>query len=622
MASQRWRQARRRLESAVGALGGVAEVWLALAETRIRTGDAAGAAVAAERALALEPGSLPALLLRVTTLRQQQRLDEALAAFDAFPAAAAAASHAFHLQHGETLRLAGQPQRSVDALMRALALRIEDTMTHCQLGFTLQALGLHAEAAECFRTVTALDPRSLPGHAYLAHWEQFACRWADFDANATRLIDAVHAAEAAERSPEYSAPFALLGLPHHPRDMLQAARLSVTSQGVQAPALPARPAAQRRPGSLRVGYLSNDFHNHATAVLLVEVLERRDRERFEVHLYSHGADDGSALRQRIAAACDRFVDVSRLGIVETARAIHDGNVDILVDLKGHTSDTRLAALSLRSAPVQVSWLGFPATTGAAFVDYFVGDPVTTPLAHAAWYSECIAQMPLCYQPNDSQRPRPPAQRPRRSAWGLPEDAFVLASFNQPYKITPRVFDVWMEILRRIKGAVLWQLSAHAEPAANLRAEAQRRGVDPARIVIASPVDSQTHLARLGAADLALDTWPCNGHTTTSDLLWAGVPVVTLQGETFASRVGSSLLAAVGLDRLTCTDAGAYADLAVALAADRERLHALREHLVHARDHAPLFDAARFARDLEALYLRMWARHEAGLPPAPLSAQPA
>lgn len=622
MARQAWPQAQKTLERVTGQLDRVADIWLALAEVRLHQGDTRGCVAAAQRTLALEPDSQLACLLAATGLMRLQRLPEALAVFEAFPPEALAQNPELLVPYGEALHRSGRAQEAVNTLMQSLSQKIDDARAHCQLGFAFRALRLDSEAAECFRTVVALNPRSLPGHAYMAHWEQFSARWQRFDDNVAGLVAAIHhAADATDVSPEYSAPFVLLGLPHHPNDMLQAARLSARflAQGV-TPLPPRRLPKNAATRRIRVGYLSSDFHTHATALLLVEVLEQRDRERFEVVLFSHGRNDASPLRRRVEAACDRFVDVTQMTQGDTARAIREHDIDILVDLKGHTADTRLAALAFRPAPVQVSWLGFPGTTGAEWVDYFIGDPVATPLEHAPWYSEKLAQMPVCYQPNDSQRPRPGVVR--RSDHGLPDDALVLASFNQPYKITPAVFDVWMDILKRLPQAVIWQLDGGEQARENLRAEARRRGVDAARLIFAATVSPDQHLLRLPAADLALDTWPCNGHTTTSDALWAGVPLVAMLGETFAARVAASLLHAVGTPELVCADTAAYVGRVVALAQDAPARAALRRRLAAARDQAPLFDAARFARDLEALYARMWARHGAGLAPAALEAQAA
>ena len=265
----------------------------------------------------------------------------------------------------------------------------------------------------------------------------------------------------------------------------------------------------------------------------------------------------------------------------------------------------------------MSWLGFPGSTGAPYIDYLIGDPVVTPFEHAAYYSETLAQMPVCYQPNDRQRALPPP--PSRAEAGLPDDALVLAGFNQPYKISAEVFDIWCVLLDALPQAVLWLLEWNTQSRENLEREAARRGVAPGRIVWAPRKRPAEHMARMQLADLFLDTWPCNAHTTASDALWAGVPVVTFTGHTFASRVAASLLHAVGLPELACDDIEHYARTVVELAHDPERRAHMQAVLVDARTRSPLFDSLRFARDFEALALRMMQRHVEGLPPAALAA---
>jgi predicted O-linked N-acetylglucosamine transferase (SPINDLY family) len=350
---------------------------------------------------------------------------------------------------------------------------------------------------------------------------------------------------------------------------------------------------------------------------MAELFERHDRSRFEVTLYSHGPSDGSAMRARIEAASERFADVQLLSDLEIAQRVRDDEIDVLVDLKGHTANNRLAVFAYRAAPVQASYLGFPGTSGAAWIDYIIGDPIVTPLEHAPHYSEQIAQLPGCYQPNDRQRALPTP--PPRAACGLPDDALVLCGFNQPYKISSEVFDVWCDLLRALPHAVLWLLRWNGQAPERLRAEAQRRGVAASRLVWAPRVKPVDHMARLQLADVLIDTWPCNAHTTASDALWAGVPVVTLTGQTFASRVASSVLHAVALAELACPDRATYCERVLEIARDSPRREALRDHLAQARQRAPLFDSERRVRDLEALYARMWERHSAGIPPAALPA---
>lgn len=509
----------------------------------------------------------------------------------------------------EALRLAGRPAEAMDPLLQALALAPTDTDTYLQLGFALQALGLHSQAAEAFRTPTLLDPGSVMAAGYLIHATQKAADWTQFDADLAALRQAL-AAKSDTADDEFGMPFAFVGLPHTRAELKKSAALASrhVARGLK-PMTPRRPERRER---LRIGYLSADFHAHATAALLVDLLESHDRERFDISLYSHGPDDASALQQRVRAACDRFIDVGPLSLPATAERIRADGIDILVDLKGHTAGSRLAALACRPAPVQVSWLGFPGTSGAGFIDYVIGDPVVTPLADAADYSECIAQLPHCYQPQD--RHRQPGPAPSRADLGLRDDALVLLAANAVYKITPPLWAAWMDVLRQLPGAQLWQLSGGEQADVRLRAAA---GDCADRLVFMPPASMDEHLTRLQQADLALDSWPCNGHTTTSDALAAGVPMVSLMNDGFPGRVAASILAAAGLDGCVTRDVASYVARICELGRDATARHALRER-INSRP-AGLYDTTHLARDLESLYQRMWERALAGLPPAPLPA---
>ena len=360
-----------------------------------------------------------------------------------------------------------------------------------------------------------------------------------------------------------------------------------------------------------MGYLSNDFHQHATALLVVEMLEAHDRERFELHAYSYGADDGQGMRQRLQACFDGFTDITAMDDLSAARAIHADGIQILVDLKGYTAATRTALLTYRPAPLQVSYLGYPGTLGGDFCDYLVSDGFITPPQAAADYSEALACLPHSYQPHG--RRAEAAAVPSRAQAGLPDQGLVLCCFNQAWKFTPQVFGLWCGLLAQVPGSVLWLLQDDCAQG-NLRREALAHGVDPGRLVFAAPLPQAQHLARLSLADLVLDTAPYNAHTTASDALWAGVPVVTCAGHTFAARVAGSLLHAVGLPHLVTHTLHDYAALALALAQDAPRRAALRAHLQHWRLTAPLFDVLGYTRALEGLFQQMWARHAAGLAP--------
>lgn len=365
-------------------------------------------------------------------------------------------------------------------------------------------------------------------------------------------------------------------------------------------------------GKIKLGYLSNDFQDHATALLLIETLEAHDRGRFELNAYSYGADDGKAMRRRLIGAFDAFTDIEALSDQDAARAIHRDEVDILIDLKGFTANARTGILMLRPAPVQVNYLGYPGTLGAGICDYIVTDAFVTPPDTAADYSESFAYLPHSYQPRGCATPV--GRQPTRAAMGLPEEGFVFCCFNQAYKFTPDMFAVWCRLLDAVPGSVLWLLGAPSAEG-NLRNEAWRLGVDGKRVVFAPDMSQSDHLARLQIADLVLDTAPYNAHTTASDALWAGVPIVTCSGSTFPSRVAGSLLRAVGLPELIAVDFDDYFDLAYRLATDPAGLADVRAKLARNRPSAALFDVAGYTRDLEGLFQSMWTRRSAGLPPA-------
>ncbi len=355
---------------------------------------------------------------------------------------------------------------------------------------------------------------------------------------------------------------------------------------------------------IRIGYLSNDFQDHATLLLLIEMFEAHDRAHFELHGFSFGADDGKAMRRRLNGAFHTIHDVSVMSDVAAARAIHAANIDILVDLKGFTQGARTGILMLHPAPIQVNYLGYPGTLGSGICDYIVTDTYMTPMEAAADYSEAFAYMPHSYQPHG--RTGTIGRKPSRSEAGLPDTGFVFCCFNQAFKFTPPVFDLWCRILEATPGSVLWLLASERAEG-NLRGEALRRGIAMSRLVFAPDVGQSEHLGRLQLADLVLDTAPYGAHTTASDALFAGVPVVTQAGGTFAARVAGSLLNAAGLPELIAANEDGYVALAAGIAAEPQRLNALKAKLRRERLTSPLFNVAAYTRALEDLYATMWSR---------------
>ena len=390
-----------------------------------------------------------------------------------------------------------------------------------------------------------------------------------------------------------------------------AARFGRTQSALRVRSVARRDFVVNATSRLRLGYISADFRSHATSYLLADVLERHDTERFEIFGYALTSPDDSAIAKRVADACTHFVDVANLSPEQVAARILDDRIDVLVDLNGHTHGECMGLVALRPAPVIVNYLGYPGSMGD-YVDYIVGDNAVTPASAADEFSEAIVRLPGSYQPNDSRREV--GAETQRHAHGLPEDAIVACSFNQSWKFTTRIFAVWMRLLKAHPQLVLWLLDENRWAAANLRRHAEAAGVDSARLLFAPRVPHAEHLARLGLADLALDTLPCNSHTTGSDALWMGVPMVTLVGRAFVGRVGASLLHAVGLSELVAGDEAEYEAILDQLISAPYKLATLKIKLLASRQTARLFDSAATTRALERAYAAMYARFRTGFAP--------
>lgn len=441
------------------------------------------------------------------------------------------------------------------------------------------------------------------------------CEWADLAADDLNVRDVIE-----REHGHHLPPFHLLSVPGmSAQDHRVCAELWTRERRTDALAARRKlafsfPSGVRR--KIRLGYLSNDFHQHATAHLLIEVLEAHDRDDFEVYAYSFGPDDGMQMRRRLVQACDRFIDIVDMTDTEAAVAIYSDAVDILIDLKGFTANARTGITLLRPAPIIVNYLGYPGTMGSGVCDYLVTDRFLTPPESAGGYAESFAYMPNSYHPHG--RRASVGRKPTRQEAGLPEAGMVFCCFNQAYKITPEVFDTWCRLLSVVPDSVLWLLD-DLYAAGNLRSEAIRRGIDARRLVFTANLAQAEHLGRLQLADLVLDTAPFNAHTTASDALWAGVPLVTCPGETFPSRVAGGILSAAGLSELVADSREAYFDLAYGLATESARLAEMRSRLAANRLSSSLFDVATYTSDLEELFRLMLARYRAGLLPAPIGA---
>jgi predicted O-linked N-acetylglucosamine transferase (SPINDLY family) len=503
----------------------------------------------------------------------------------------------------ESLRRASAALASYD---RALRIRPDYAEVYFNRGNVLRELREFEAAIASYAKAIALDPRMKFAPGVRLHTRMQICRWDGLAAEIEELFSGIG------RDQAVTSPFYVLALSDSAQLQRKAAEIRVREK---CPPSHALGNIRRRPteGKLRIGYFSADYHNHPSMHLLAGVFERHDRSRFELTVFSYGPDSNDAMRKRLRSVCADFVDVRRLADIDVAKLARKRKIDIAVDLKGYTRDGRSGIFALRAAPVQASFVGYPGTTGASYIDYLIADRTVIPEQTQLRYSEKIICLPNCYQPNDRNR-RISDRTCGREAYGLPPSGFVYCCFNNSYKITPTAFASWMRILQRVDSGVLWLLEDNPIATDNLRREATKHGVGGERLVFAPRTELPEHLARHRAADLFLDTFPCNAHTTASDALWAELPVLTLAGEAFASRVAASLLKSLGLPELITSTWAEYETAAVELAGDNARLNGIKQKLGRNRLAGPLFDAALFTRHLEEAYRRMFDRHQADLPP--------
>jgi predicted O-linked N-acetylglucosamine transferase (SPINDLY family) len=576
------------------------QLWTNLAAQQLALGRHGDAEHSVREAIAADSRHSTAWCTLALILEPQGRLLEALdaasRAVSFAPSEIAAAGVKAQLQ--EAL---GQLDPARRTLETAIARNPMAGPLHAQLAQVAERQGDLRAAADAYERALRLQPDNGQALAQLLFLRKRMGDWHDLTALQAQFRERLG------RHLPFLTPFSFLS------DPSTRVEQRICAENWTAPLVRPSSTSRRRlhVGRLRIGYLSGDFHDHPTAVLVAGVLEAHDRSRFEIVGYSTGPDDGSALRARVAAACHRFEDLRGAPPEFIARRIRDERIDVLVDLKGHTAGAPLDVLAMRPAPIQVHWLGYPGTLGAPFVDYLIGDPVVTPSEDEADYTESLVILPWSYQSND--RSRVALAPPPRPTCGLPVDAVVLCCFNNTYKINPQVFDAWAQILAAVPGAVLWLLArGERDPAiANFHREATARGMAPERVVFATHRPQAEYLGLYRHADLFLDTWPYNAHTTASDALWEACPVLTWRGSTFAGRVAASLLRAVGLPQLVTADRDAYVTTAIELARDRGRLAAMRSYLEGPGRTSPLFNARDFTRALEAAYEGMAGQYRAG-----------
>lgn len=602
-----------------------------------------------DKALELKPDFIDAAFNLAAAFKEAGRYRQAALAYQKVVQLDATLSEAFHYQSICCLRI-GQVPQAIHALQHAVRLAPDNPLYWFNLAEANLIAKVMDSAIDCYRRAIALKPDWDSAHYNLA----VALRMEQ------RLDEAIdHLKQALKANPDFSAAHALLfRLAQHTCNWPLASESDQAltpltekelSGGLKCAESPltsirrkadvrwnlkvaqswsshiARHAAAIAPQPvfehlrqavqrIRVGYLSNDFRDHAVAHQIRGMLEKHDRRNFEIFGYATNPDDGTRYRRRLFNACDHSREIHHLSDLAAAKQIHDDGIRILVDMSGHSRNNRLGIAALRPAPIQASYLGFLGTTGAQFIDYVFADAVVLPKEHAAFYSEKVVYLPHCYQANDDQIPM--AQRNyERSQFDLPNEGFVYCSFNQPYKIDQLTFGLWLKILKQVDGSVLWLVERSPLARRNLCRAAEMARVDPKRLVFTGFMPLEDNLARLQLADLVLDTRIYNGGATTSNALWAGVPVLTLPGDHWVSRMSASALVALGLPELIANNLEDYGRKAVELASDPARLTALRQRLRRRRSTAPLFDTRRFTHHIEKAYNHMWQRHLDGLKPA-------
>ena len=561
------------------------------------------------RAVLLHPGFAEAYYNQGIALQELRRLDEALRSYDC--ALQIAASAAAYNNRGTVLLELGRHDEALHSYDQALQLNPALADAYNNRGNALRELKRPAEALHSYERALKINPDLSWLFGAWLHTKLQLCDWADIESAVTELTSRIMQGRRATR------PFTVLAVTDALAVQRRAAEISSQESELLSGALPP-PVKRAAREIIRVAYYSSDFHNHATAQLMAGLFELHDRQRFEIAAFSFGTHQRDQMTERLQQAFDRFVDVRARSDREVAQLSRDFEIDIAVDLKGFTQDSRPGIFAHRAAPIQVNFLGYPGTTGARCIDYIVADPTVIPRHTRHYYSENVIYLPNSYYPNSYQindRKEPLGDGlPSRAQLGLPQAGFIFCCFNSTYKIVPGTFRCWIRLLKAVAGSVLWLLSDNSTAAANLRTEAERLGVSGARVIFAPPLPLAQHLPRYRAADLFLDTLPCGAHTTASDALWTGLPVVTLAGEAFAARVAASLLNAIGLPELVASTAEQYEAVALALATDPQRMATIRSRLNANRLTTPLFDTRLLTSHLENGYAQIYRRYHAGLSP--------
>ena len=557
-----------------------------------------------EKALQITPDDIETLVNFASALHELRRYDEAIRYYD----------HALQINpnylealanKGNTLTKLEKYSEALALQDQVLAIQSDYVQAWINKGAALFELKRFGEAIICYENALSINPNHDWFYGELVHARMRICSWRHFQEDKKRLEVEVGANQ------KIIQPFPLLALSDDPLLHRQASAIFAYYQYPANHAL--GPIAKYPQGNkIRIGYFSADFHNHATGYLMAELIELHDKQQFECIGISFGPWHQDQMQLRLKQSFDQLIDASALSDIQIAQLARELKIDIAIDLKGYTQHCRTGIFAYRAAPIQVSYLGYPGTMAADYMDYLIADKVLIPQSSQSAYSEKIVYLPNSYQANDRKRVISDIGF-SKAQLGLPEQGFVFCSFNNNFKILPATFESWMRILKAVEGSVLWLFEDNETAATNLRQAAEKHGINPSRLIFAKGVPLTEHLARHRLADLFLDTFPCNAHTTASDALWAGLPVLTLMGQSFASRVAASLLSAMHLPELITTSLPDYEALAIELAQNRQKLAVLKQKLATNRLTTPLFDTPQFTKGLEQAYIQMYERYQADLP---------
>ena len=565
-----------------------------------------------DAALRVNPNLADAHCNRGIALEELMRHEEALASYDA--ALAISTSNAeYYANRSNVLHKMRRFDEALASIEKALSFAPDNAAFYYNRGNVLFALKHYSGAFADYHKAFCINPdlEYVEGNRF--YTKMLMCNWSNFDTESSHLVAQVAAGKMVMR------PFAFLCVNSSSSHQMKCAEVFVKNEFPKV--RPLWNGKRYRHDRIRLAYLSADFRNHPVAYLLAGVFELHDRKQFETTAISFGVDDGSSMRARVENAFERFIDVREQSDAAVAKLLRDNEIDIAVDLMGPTQNARPAILSNCPAPIQVNYLGYAGSSGSDYIDYILADRIVIPEDEHVFFREKVIYLPDTFMGADQSR-KIADKIPTREDEGLPERGFVFCSFNNSYKITPPMFDVWMRLLHAVEGSVLWLSGSNDDAAGHLRREAQARNVHGDRLIFTRRVErNEDHLARHHLADLFLDTLPFGAHSTASDLLWAGTPLLTCVGSTFSGRVSTSLLTALGLRELITDGLPAYEDLAMTLAFDSHRLASVRAKLVANRDVFPLFDTKRFTRHVETAYTAMWERYQRGEPPCTMSVAP-